>query len=238
MHSSPQKRVVSIRETVCSNNFQKSFAYSAGSPCSESLQCPKLPWIPRAYPATAIIWVGSLLTLVFGVLNLIVAVAWAPRPKGSEASNFLYTLTVDARQPFWRCVDEVCPISEWQHNTIWNTRLGLCVHTTIVETLFWTCFLTSNSSPCKRLSHVLVWHLLLSNDVFPISLLFDWNSLTSSPHQKKTPRQKFGCIASLGVSTSWTLSGLAGTLMIVSSGGISMTNTVLFSHTHQNHEKS
>lgn len=32
---------------------------------------------PRHHPATAIIFVGSLLTLVFGVLNLIVAVdAW------------------------------------------------------------------------------------------------------------------------------------------------------------------
>lgn len=30
---------------------------------------------PRAHPATAIIFVGSLLTIVFGVLNLIVAVA-------------------------------------------------------------------------------------------------------------------------------------------------------------------
>ena len=62
------------------------------------LQAFSVPWLrslPRAYPATAVIWVGSLLTLVFGVLNLIVAVAWAPRPTGSEP-----------------CVDEVCPISE------------------------------------------------------------------------------------------------------------------------------
>lgn len=82
------------------------------------LQAFSVPWLralPRAYPATAVIWVGSLLTLVFGVLNLIVAVAWAPRPTGSEP-----------------CVDEVCPISEWQHK-IWNTRLGLCVHTTIIH---------------------------------------------------------------------------------------------------------
>ena len=35
----PQKRVVTIRETVCSNYFQIFFAYGAGSSCS-SLQCP------------------------------------------------------------------------------------------------------------------------------------------------------------------------------------------------------
>ena len=35
----------------------------------------------RKHPATAIIFVGSLLTLVFGVLNLIVAVASRPRDR-------------------------------------------------------------------------------------------------------------------------------------------------------------
>ena len=34
----------------------------------------------QQHPATAIIFMGSLLTLVFGVLNLIVAVTWFARP--------------------------------------------------------------------------------------------------------------------------------------------------------------
>ena len=34
------------------------------------------------YPATAIIFMGSLLTLVFGVLNLIVAAAWSQKSGG------------------------------------------------------------------------------------------------------------------------------------------------------------
>jgi len=43
---------------------------------------------PRAYPATAIIFVGSLLTLVFGVLNLIVAVAsWTLLQKGDHGGG-------------------------------------------------------------------------------------------------------------------------------------------------------
>ena len=51
------------------------------------------------YPATAVLFMGSLLTLVFGVLNLIVAAAWL---KGRVAA-LVTTSLAKSLQPIARC---------------------------------------------------------------------------------------------------------------------------------------